>query len=440
MKRIIIGVLIVGLIGAGASAYFVTRADTPPQVSTVAVTRGEIVETVTATGTVAAVTTVQVGSQVSGTVAWLGADFNSVVHKGQVIAKLDPSLLEAQLRQSRANLAKAQADVERARVQLTDANQKYARAAQLAAKQILARSDLDAAKLAVESGEADVHAAQAQLAQAEAALYQNEVNVAHAIITAPIDGIVVGRSVDVGQTVAASLQSPTLFEIAADLTKMQVKASVDESDMGRVRAGESVSFTVDAYPDETFTGTVCQVRLQPTVVQNVTTYISIINVANPDLKLKPGMTASIRILIARRADALRVANAALRFRPTAAMFAALGSQKPGAGKQESGIRSQESGAWSQEPGVRSLEPGARSQEKAVWTYSNGRLTSVPVRLGLSDGITTELLDAPIQAGTLVVTGITLDSSAATSTRKTTTSPLTGGRSMGGLPGGPPPPM
>jgi HlyD family secretion protein len=426
MKRIIIGVLIVGLIGAGASAYFVTRADTPPQVSTVAVTRGEIVETVMATGTVAAVTTVQVGSQVSGTVAWLGADFNSVVHKGQVIAKLDPSLLEAQLRQSRANLAKAQADVERARVQLTDANQKYARAAQLAAKQILARSDLDAATLSVESGEADVHAAQAQLAQAEAALYQNEVNVAHAIITAPIDGIVVGRSVDVGQTVAASLQSPTLFEIAADLTKMQVKASVDESDMGRVRAGESVSFTVDAYPDETFTGTVCQVRLQPTVVQNVTTYTSIINVANPDLKLKPGMTASIRILIARRTDALRVANAALRFRPTAAMFAALGSQKPG--------------ARSQEPGIRSLEPGVRSQDKAVWTYSNGRLTAVPVRLGLSDGTTTELLDAPIQAGTLVVTGITLDSSAATSTRKTTTSPLTGGRSMGGPPGGPPPPM
>jgi HlyD family secretion protein len=416
-------------------------------VSTVAVTRGEIVETVTATGTVAAVTTVQVGSQVSGTVAWLGADFNSVVHKGQVIAKLDPSLLEAQLRQSRANLAKAQADVERARVQLTDANQKYARAVQLAAKQILARSDLDAATLAVESGEADVHAAQAQLAQAEAALYQNEVNVAHAIITAPIDGIVVSRSVDVGQTVAASLQSPTLFEIAADLTKMQVKASVDESDMGRVRAGESVSFTVDAYPDETFTGTVSQVRLQPTVVQNVTTYSSIINVANPDRKLKPGMTASIQILIARRTDALRVANAALRFRPTAAMFAALGSQEPGAGSQEpgarsqaSGVRSQESGVRSQESGVRNLEPGARSQEKAVWTYSNGRLTAVPVRLGLSDGITTELLDAPIQAGTLVVTGITLDSSAATSTRKTTTSPLTGGRSVGGPPGGPPPPM
>jgi len=421
MKRIIIGALAIIALGAGSSAYYAKRTTIVPQVSTAIITRGDIVEAVASTGTVDAVTTVQVGSQVSGTVAWLGADFNSEVRKGQVIAKLDPSLLEAQVRQSRASLAKAQADEERAGVQLTDTKQKYGRALQLAEKQIVARSDLDAAKLAVDSAEADLKAARAQLAQAEATLYQNEVNVGHAIITAPIDGTVIARNVDVGQTVAASLQSPTLFEIAADLTRMRVKASIDEADMGRVRAGQAATFTVDAYPTEVFRGAVIQVRLQPTVTQNVTTYSSIVNVANPDLRLKPGMTANIRIQVASRSGVLRVPNAAFRFKPTTEILTALA--------QPDAVRPATSTRAAASPG------GSR-----VWVYANGLLTAVAVRTGISDGTNTELVDTSLGEGARVITAVTLDgSSSSGTTRKGTTSPLTGGRSpMGGGPPGPPP--
>jgi len=255
---------------------------------------------------------------------------------------------------------------------------------------------------------ADLQSARAQLAQAEATVNQNEVNLEHAIIAAPIDGIVIARNVDVGQTVAASLSSPTLFEIAADLTKMRVKANIDEADMGRVRAGQAARFTVDAYPETTFTGTVLQVRLQPTVTQNVTTYASVIEVANPRGRLKPGMTASIRIEIARRSDALRVANSAVRFKPTAALLAALG-----------------------QTAVMAPPAGTR-----VWTYPNGVLTPVAVRTGITDGTQTELVEAALQPGATVVTSMTVDGVKSETTRKVT-SPLTGGRPMGG-PGGPPP--
>ncbi len=420
-RRLIIIAILVALVGVGASAYYATRPQAGPSVSTSRITRGDILETVVSTGTVESVTTVQVGSQVSGTVAWLGADFNDVVRKGQVIAKLDPSLLEAQVRQSRASVARAQADVQRARVQLADAQQKHGRAQQLAAKRIIAQSDLDAARLAVESSLADVQSAGAQLVQAEAALNQNELNVAHTIITAPIDGIVIERSVDVGQTVAASLQSPTLFQIAADLTKMRLKASIDEADMGRVRAGQTATFTVDAYPDQVFTGTVSQVRLQPTVTQNVTTYSSIIEFVNPETRLKPGMTANIRVQIARRTNTLRLANAALRFRPTTEMLAALDPTAAG-GASRSGRGAAERPA---------------SAEKTVWTWTNGELRRVAVRLGISDGTTTELLEPQMDGGTAVVTGITLKSSTTTNTTKRTTSPLTPSRPMGGPPGAPP---
>lgn len=426
MKRILVGIVGILVVGAGASAYYATRTVKVPGVTTVAITRGDIVDAVVSTGTLQAVTTVQVGSQVSGTVAWLGADFNSTVRKGQVIARLDPSLLEAQLRQSRANLAKAQADEERARVQLADAQQKLGRASQLADRQIIARSDLDAAVLAVDSAQADLKASRAQLAQAEAGLYQNEVNVAHAIITAPVEGTVIARNVDVGQTVAASLQSPTLFEIAADLTRMQVKASIDEADMGRVRAGQSATFTVDAYPTDVFHGTVEQVRLQPTVTQNVTTYSSIVSVTNPDLKLKPGMTASIRIQIASRSGVLRVANGALRFRPTTEILAALRQMSPGSATPTSTRAT---------PAARTTTPGAAR----VWTYADGKLTAVPVRIGISDGTNTELVETSFEAGARLVTAVDVDGSSTGTTRKTTTSPLTPGRTpMGGPPPGPPP--
>ena len=342
MKRALIGLLIVAAIGAGAGAYYIRRGAPELQVVTSPITLGEIVDTVGATGTLQAVTTVQVGSQVSGNISWLGADFNSIVKKNQVIARLDPSLFEAQLEQSKANLmqaranyVKAQSDLERTKVQLTDAQQKYTRAKELAGKNLLPQSDLDAAKIAVDTAEAmlasqqaTVNQTQAGVSQSQASVNQNQVNLDHTIITAPIDGIVTQRSVDVGQTVAASMQAPTLFIIAADLTKMQVNANIDEADVGRIRPGQHVTFRVDAYATETFEGTVSQIRLQPVVVQNVTTYGTVIDVPNGQLKLKPGMTANVKVEIAKRSDVLRVANAALRFRPTNEVFAALNQTVP----------------------------------------------------------------------------------------------------------------
>ena len=342
MKRAIIGLLIVGAVGAGAGAIYVRRGGPEVQVQTSPITRGDIIDTVGATGTLQAVTTVQVGSQVSGNIQWLGADFNSIVKKGQVIARLDPSLFEAQLQQARANLnqtranlAKAQSDLERTKVQLTDAQQKYARAKELAARSLLPQSDLDSAKIAVDTAQAGLASQQATVAQTQAAVTQsqasvnqNQVNLDHTIIAAPIDGIVTQRSVDVGQTVAASMQAPTLFVIAADLTKMQVNANIDEADVGRIRPGQHVTFHVDAYPTDNFEGTVSQIRLQPVVVSNVTTYGTVIDVPNVQLKLKPGMTANVKVEIAKRTDAVRVPNSALRFRPTPELFAALNQAVP----------------------------------------------------------------------------------------------------------------
>src|SRR5213593_2153450 len=342
MKRALIGLLIVGAIGAGAGAYYIRRGGPEIQVNTAPITRGDIIDSVGATGTLQAVTTVQVGSQVSGNIQWLGADFNSIVKKGQVIARLDPSLFDAQLQQARANLGqaranltKAQSDLERTKVQLVDAEQKYSRAKELATKSLLPQSDLDAAKIAVDtaqaalaSQQATVQQAQAAVTQSQASVNQSQVNLDHTVIGAPIDGIVIQRSVDVGQTVAASMQAPTLFIIAADLTKMQVNANIDESDVGRIRPGQHVTFRVDAYPTDTFEGIVAQIRLQPVVVQNVTTYGTVIDVPNPQLKLKPGMTANVKVEIAKRTDVLRVPTAALRFRPTPEVFAALNQEVP----------------------------------------------------------------------------------------------------------------
>ena len=284
----------------------------------------------------------QIGSQVSGNISYLGADFNSIVKQGQIIARLDPSLLQAQLEQSRANVLRSQADVaqseanlSRARVALLDAQQKYARAKQLDAKGLEPQADLDAAKIAVDSAqsslqsaEAAVNSSKASVGQSQANFNQAQVNLDHTIITSPVDGIVTQRSVDVGQTVAASMQAPTLFIIAVDLTKLQVSANIDEADIGRIRPGQRATFRVDAYPTDTFEGTVAQVRLQPVVVQNVTTYATIINAPNSDLKLRPGMTATLRVEVSQKTDVLRVPSAALRFRPSSDVFAALNQPVP----------------------------------------------------------------------------------------------------------------
>jgi HlyD family secretion protein len=329
MKKLIITLIVLGVIAGSAGAYYKFRgAGEGAKVSTLAVARGDITESVGATGTLQAVTTVVVGSQVSGNIKALYADYNSIVKKGQVIAVLDPSLLETQIEQARANLVKSQAELDRLAVTLEDAQSKLKRSQSLADRQLLAPQDLEAAQVAVRSAQAQIKSQEASVTQSKASLSQNQVNIAHTVIEAPIDGIVISRSVDVGQTVAASMNAPTLFTIAADLTKMQVNANVDESDVGRIRPGQVVKFRVDAYPLDEFSGSVAQVRLNPTTTQNVVTYATVIDVPNPQLKLKPGMTANVTIEIAKRTDVIRVPNAALRFRPTADTFAALNQAVP----------------------------------------------------------------------------------------------------------------
>ena len=328
MKKAIFVTLVFGT-GIAAYGYLGFRTVAfVPDVGTVAITEGDIVDTVGATGALEAVTTVQVGSQVSGIIQELLVDFNSIVREGDVIMRLDPSLFETQLAQALANLARAEAEVERLDVGVDDAAMQLMRAEGLAERALISETELDAARVAVRSADAQLKSAQAQVTQAEASLSQNEVNLEHTVIRAPIDGIVTSRLVDVGQTVAASFQAPELFVIAADLTKMRVIANIDESDIGRIRPHQRVTFTVDAYPAEEFEGSVTQIRLEPIVTQNVVTYATVIDAPNPDLKLKPGMTATIALEIARRENVLRIPNAALRFRPTPAVFAALEQPVP----------------------------------------------------------------------------------------------------------------
>src|SRR5262245_44565013 len=333
MKQAIVPMLVAGVVGASAYAYYHYRETGPKfTVNTAAVTRGDVVDTVGATGTLQAVTTVQVGTQVSGTISELHADFNSLVKKGQVLARLDPSLFQKQIEQAKANLVRSQADLERLKVSLEDANTKLTRAKELSARQLLPKSELDGAEVAARAAEAQLKSSEDQVTRAQASLNRNQVNLEHTVIEAPIDRLVISRHVDVGQTVAASMQAPTLFVLADDLTKMQVVANLDESDVGRIRPGQVVNFRVDAYPNETFRGAVSQVRLNPIVQQNVVTYATVIDVPNNELKLKPGMTANVNVEIARSSNVLRVPNSALRFRPTNEMFAAIGQTAPDAGQ------------------------------------------------------------------------------------------------------------
>jgi HlyD family secretion protein len=395
--RIAVIVGILAVTGLSVGAYYARRADAAPGIVTGGVTRGSITTEIAATGTVEAVTTVQVGSQVSGTILELNADFNSIVRKGQIIARLDPSLFRTQVDSARANMTSAEADVQGAEVGLADAEVKLARAKQLVEKQLIPVTDLEAADVARRTAVAEVRSAKARLAQSRASLTQAEVNVQKTIIASPIDGIVIGRSVDVGQTVAASMTAPTLFTLAADLSQMQVKTNIDESDLGNVRDGQPVTFRVDAYPTKTFTGTVTQVRLDPVVAQNVVTYAAIIAAPNPALELKPGMTANVTIEVARKDDVLRVPSAALRFRPTQDTLAALG-QDP---KVLAQSRPPASGA-------------AKTTAGTVWMFDGG-LHPMPVKTGASDGVYTEVTGDALHEGIVLATRVADAGAAKTST-------------------------
>jgi HlyD family secretion protein len=328
MKKLITIIILLVVVGGVGGAYYLRKNTKEPEVRTAQVTRGDIVDSVQATGTLEAVTTVQVGTQVGGIVQELYADFNDIVKKGQVIARLDPTILDTQIEQQRANVTRSEADLDRLKVALADSEQKLVRAKALFEKNLLPRTELETAEVNVNSAKAQIRSSEAGLVQAKSQLNTATVNRAHTVITAPIDGIVIQRSVEPGQTVNAGMSAPTLYILAADLTKMQVNANIDEADVGRMRPGQVVTFRVDAFPTEQFTGTVQQVRLQPTTVQNVVTYQTVINVPNAQLKLKPGMTANVNIEIARKTNVLRIPAAATRFRPTTEIFAALKQAPP----------------------------------------------------------------------------------------------------------------
>ena len=328
MKKLILIVFLLAVVGSAGGWYYMRKNTKEPEVRTAEITRGDVVQAVQATGTLEAVTTVQVGTQVGGIIEKLYADFNDFVKQGQVIARLDPTILDTQIEQQRANVTRSQADLERLKVSLTDAKQKLDRANALSERNLLPKSELDAAQVNVDSIQAQIKSSQAALVQAQSQLHTAEVNREHTVITAPIDGIVIQRAVELGQTVNAGMSAPTLYVLAADLTKMQVNANIDEADVGSMRPGQHVTFRVDAYPTETFTGRVQQVRLQPTTVQNVVTYQTVIEVPNQQYKLKPGMTANVTIEIARKSNVLRLPAAATRFRPTTEIFAALKQEPP----------------------------------------------------------------------------------------------------------------
>jgi HlyD family secretion protein len=326
-KPLLLGAALVVAVLAVTLAF--KRRDATGPLATATVDRADILEVVGATGALEAVVTVQVGSQVSGTIQNLYVDFNSHVKKGQVLARLDPSLFEARLGQAKANLISARANVERAKAQASDTQQKFERAKELAAEKLVPLTDLESAKANNDAALAQLKANEAAVSQAQANVNQADVDLDHTVISTPIDGVVIARNVDVGQTVAASFQAPVLFVIAQDLTKMRVNAAIDEADVGRVEPGQDVTFRVDAYPDRPFAGRLEQVRLQPTTVQNVVTYNTIVSVDNDQLKLRPGMTATVSVIVRKADQALRIPASALRYRPE-------GAPAPGRGGPPSG--------------------------------------------------------------------------------------------------------
>ena len=432
MKRWIIIVVVLAVAG-GAAAYVTTRGGgDAPSYRFVTVERGKIDSVVSATGTLSAVTTVQVGTQVSGLISKLYVDFNDKVEKGQLVAQLDTTLLESNLRDVEASL-------ERSHAELRQAERDLARITSLYEQGISAVADFNKAQYTYDIARASVKSS-------EASLTRSKQNLAYATITAPVSGIVVERAVDVGQTVAASLSAPKLFTIANDLSEMQILAPVDESDIGQIKEGQSTRFTVKAYPDRKFTGTVKQVRLQSTTEQNIVNYTVVISVKNSDGKLLPGMTATVEFVVASAADTLKVANAALRFRPSDAIaaevrarmqkelearFAARDGGSPGerngrpAGRQAEGGMGDRPGGDNGGGGGSTGFPGGgpngaangHGPQNMTLLYhldEKGTLTAMPVRPGITDGQFTEIRGPFAQEGMQVVAGMTVSAPKASS--------------------------
>lgn len=449
MKKIIISVLILAVLAGGGYFYFYRGKEEAPKFKLDKVAFRDIRTAVTATGTANAVKTVLVGTQTSGTINELFVDFNTEVKRGQILATLDSSSLEAQMEQARANILYAQANQEKAEAALQDAKRTAERNRILYEKNFIARNDLEVAETNLLAAQAQVKAVKAQVEQAKAALKQAEVNLRYTKILSPVNGVVISRNVDVGQTVAASFQTPTLFTIAEDLTQMQINASIVEADVGGIIEGQPVEFTVDAYPDMSFKGKVFQIRNAPVTVQNVVTYDVIIRVANPGLRLKPGMTANVSIIVATRDNVLSVPNATLRFRyaekgateekkgppgerrggPPEGRGAAVEGQGP-AGEQKvpPADGAVQTGERRGPPGERKGPPGERrggpppDRGQGVWVLESGKPKRVKIVTGITDGSHTEVVSGDLQEGQEVI----VETIGGTDKKKQESSPLGAG--------------
>jgi len=408
MKRAIVAAVVV--LVAGAALFFYLHNRKPPAVKyeTGKVTRGNVTARVTATGTLSALVTVQVGSQVSGRISQINVDFNSPVKKGQIVARIDPQLFAAAVENAKANVAAAEGQLAQAKANAKNLDLQRQRSRKLREQNLVAQADLDTAEAAADAAAANVEVQQGQLAQARAQLHQAQVNLDYTTIVSPTDGTVISRAVDVGQTVAASFSAPVLFTIAQDLTKMQVDTSVAEADVGKLKPQMMATFTVDAYPTDRFRGTVRQIRNAPTTVQNVVTYDAVIDVDNSDLKLKPGMTANVTFVYAEKRDVLRVPNAAMRFKPPAEL---LGPPKAPAGAAAATPPAAPSGAATAPSGARGAAghhgrgPQLPSDQRQIWVLRGERPTPVTIKIGVSDGTQTEVVEGDVKEGEEVVTDI-----------------------------------
>lgn len=383
-KYIILGILCLIAVIA-ATIYFFSGKDAI-QYRTEKIKRGTISKYITATGTVNPVRTVIIGSQVSGLISQLFVDFNSEVKKGEVVAQIDPIPFELEVKRAEASLATAAATLEKAKVNAKNNRNSYHRAKKLFEKKVISIEELDAARTTYEAGTADVQLAEAQVLQAKAALEIAKTNLRHTVITSPLNGIVISREVDVGQTVAATFQTPTLFTLAEDLVHMQVNANVDEADIGMVKIGQPAKFTVDAFPDDVFEGTVVEIRKNPVIFQNVVTYNTIISFDNSSLKLLPGMTASTSILVANAENVLKIPNIALRYTPSEVL------------KKRADELVVSEKKYTKEKGQR------------IWILEHGELKEVFVKLGISDDNYTEAIEGDLKEGQeIIVDEVTIKS-------------------------------
>ncbi|MFA7405958.1 MAG: efflux RND transporter periplasmic adaptor subunit [Pelobacteraceae bacterium] len=386
---IFVGIILIG----GIAGYFFYKRTPEVTYKTAKIERGTIVSTVAATGNLSAVTTVQVGTQVSGTIQKLYVDYNSRVKKGQSIAEIDPSLFNASVEQSQGNFLSAEANRQKATVALADAERTYSRNKKLLSDGIISQSDFDGAETALQTAKASVKAAEGSIAQTRGALMQSKTNLRYSIIRSPVDGVVISRAVDVGQTVAASFSTPTLFTIAQDLTKMQIEVSVDEADISRIQLHQKATFTVDSYPEQTFRGKVIQIRSAPIITQNVVTYVVVVSVDNSDLKLKPGMTANVSVEVAKNDDVLKLPPAALRFKPKG---------KGDEAKAKGNGAADRSGTSGQRPAGGGRVGSGKGRGQQVYLLKEGKPVAIAVKTGIANNSSIELVEGDLKEGDEVI--------------------------------------